>query len=73
MALKHPQLYQCFNAKVIEGLIKCSKGHQLHFAGEDIPYSELESGKALVYKTCQGCPDFDYMGPELLKKDKGWV
>ncbi len=63
------QLYQCLNAKVKTDTILCSKGHDL---GRVKTLNDIKIGKPLELTVCEDCWDFDYMGPPVTKKYRGW-
>uniref|UniRef100_A0A6M3J4I8 Uncharacterized protein n=1 Tax=viral metagenome TaxID=1070528 RepID=A0A6M3J4I8_9ZZZZ len=67
-------LYQCFNCKVIDK-IYCSMGHRLVKYSSDgtINKALLIRGDPLELSVCQGCPDYDEMGPPVKKEDRGWM
>ena len=64
-------LYECFNAKVLGDRIYCAKGHIFSKSGE-VNINRLARGTPLEMSVCQGCPDFDEMGPPVLPEDRGW-
>ena len=72
---KERTLYQCFHARVKGARIRCCKGHTLLKKSEDggTDIERLASGAPLAFRICQGCPDFDCMGPPLLPEDWGWI
>ena len=68
-------LYECSHARVYGDRIRCSKGHPLLARTEDggIAVRRLARGELLAYSVCQGCPDFDCMGPPVPPEEKGWL
>ena len=68
-------LYQCFQARCLLGEeLLCAKGHPLGGkSSETIPYLRLMRGDPLICTVCQKCPDFDDMGEQVTKEDRGWV
>lgn len=68
-------LYQCFHSRVKKDRIRCDKGHILLKKSEDggIDIIRLARGEPLAFRRCQGCPDFDCMGPPLPPEARGWV
>lgn len=68
-------LYQCGNARVEGHRIYCKAGHSLHALSDDgsISIVRLERRDPLVLTVCQGCPDFDDIGPRVNKRQRGWV
>ena len=73
--LKKRTLYECFHARVKGDRIYCQKGHWLLKKSEDgsVGIGRLSGGKQLAFQVCQGCPDFDEMGPPVSSGEKGWV
>ncbi len=67
-------LYQCFNAKVMGGEIRCVAGHTLDSRNQNgnKPIRDLHAGRPLECQVCQECPDYDEMGPPILPEDRGW-
>ena len=68
-------LYECSHARVYGDRIRCGKGHPLLARTEDggIAVRRLARGEPLAYSVCQGCPDFDCMGPPVPPEEKGWL
>jgi len=68
-------LYECFHAKVKGDRIYCAKGYRFLTKSQDgsIGIGRLSSGKQLAFQVCQGCPDFDDMGPPVPAKERGWL
>ncbi|MDD5039441.1 MAG: hypothetical protein PHN78_09040 [Dehalococcoidales bacterium] len=68
-------LYECSHAKVSERRIHCDKGHPLSSKSDDgsLDIKRLARGEPLAYSVCQGCLDFDCMGPPVPPEEKGWV
>ena len=68
-------LYECSHARVYGDRIRCSKEHPLLTRSEDsgIAIRRLARGEPLAYSICQGCPDFDCMGPPVPPQEKGWL
>ena len=62
-------LYQCFNARVKFETIYCFEEHDLR----EINVRQLMRGDPLVLKVCQGCLDYDEMGPPVDKSERGWA
>ena len=72
---KERTLYQCSHARVKGDRIRCRKGHTLLKKSEDggIDILRLARGEPLAFRICQGCPDFDFMGPPLPPEERGWL
>ena len=69
MKVKKKSLYDCFNAKVVDGYISCAKGHDIGM----IKSYRIAIGRPLILNICQGCSDFDEMdGGPVLPQFKGW-
>ena len=68
-------LYECFNARVINSRIRCSKGHSLLAREEDggLDVSRLADGRPLIFRVCKNCSDFDCMGPPVPPEERGWL
>jgi hypothetical protein len=68
-------LYECSHARVCGDRIRCRKGHPLLTRTEDggTAVRRLARGEPLAYGACQGCPDFDCMGPPVPPEEKGWL
>ena len=68
-------LYDCSHARVYGDHIRCSEGHMLltRTEGGSIATRRLARGEPLAYNVCQGCPDFDCMGPPVPPEEKGWL
>ena len=68
-------LYECSHARVKGDRIRCRKGHPLLKKSEDggIEITRLARGAPLAFRICQGCPDFDCMGPPLMPEERGWL
>lgn len=64
-------LYQCLNAKYPkEGTrITCSKGHKLPI---NCSTRAIQRKSPLAPVVCQGCSDYDEMGPPIPKNERGW-
>ena len=66
------QLYQCSCARVRNREVVCSKGHRLLGNNNRINITAIKRGAPLVFKACQNCTDFDYMGEPVKAEDRGW-
>ena len=69
-------LYDCFHARVKGKSIYCEKGHRFceNSSGNGaISIDRLARGNPLILSICQGCPDFDCMGPPVPPEEKGWL
>ena len=68
-------LYECSHARVNGTLIRCNRGHRLLPRTEDgsANIRRLARGDPLEFKVCQGCPDFDSMGPPVPPEERGWT
>lgn len=68
-------LYECFNAKVNNGRIRCAKGFVLSQKSSDggIDTRRLALGERLAFSVCQECTKFDRMGPPLTPEERGWL
>ena len=70
--MKKKSLYQCANAHVTtdgQGVC-CTKGHPF---GKGVNTLRVARGDPLELSVCQGCLDYDEMGPPILKSERGWV
>ena len=63
-------LYDCSNAVVEDGMVKCRRGHELK---APIGLRQVMLGEPLVVNECQRCRDFDPMGPPVDARERGWV
>lgn len=72
---KKRTLYECFHARVNNGRIRCAKGYLLSVKSDDggIDTKRLALGKQLAFSVCQGCTEFDSMGPPLRPEERGWL
>ena len=74
MKEKHRSLWECQNA-IYPGkgklYIYCSKGHKLG-TGYVNPLMAIR-GQRLVFKDCQGCPDFERNGEPIPQEERGWL
>jgi len=68
-------LYECSHARVKGDRIYCRKGHPLLARTDDgnINIIRLAQGEPLAFKVCQGCPDYDCMGPPVPPGERGWL
>ncbi|MBN2238817.1 MAG: hypothetical protein JW712_03505 [Dehalococcoidales bacterium] len=68
-------LYECSHARVKGDRIHCAKGHRFLSKSADgsVGIGRLSSGKSLAFQVCQGCPDFDEIGPPVPAKERGWL
>ena len=68
-------LYDCSRARVKGERIYCDRGHVLSSKSGNggLDVKRLARGDPLVLAVCQGCPDFDSMGPPILEQERGWV
>lgn len=66
-------LYQCYEAKVLMENIYCKKGHKFPDTPEGtMNIRRLQRGEPLQLTVCQDCPDFNYMGDQIQKSERGW-
>jgi hypothetical protein len=66
-------LYQCGNAIVQGRDISCNCGHSLSSKkGGAVELRRLIQGTELEIAICQDCQDYDYLGPNPKKREKGW-
>jgi len=67
-------LYECSHARVSDGRIRCDRGYPLSAKSDNgsLSVSRLARGDRLALEVCQGCPDFDSMGPSVPDEEKGW-
>ena len=69
-------LYQCGHARVEKDCsrIYCSTGHIIGKQGSNtVPFQSLRIGRPLEIGICQGCLDYDELGPPVPKGERGWV
>ncbi len=68
-------LYECSHARVLGDRIYCRVGHVLSAKSGNggLSIRRLARGEPLVLGVCQGCPDFDCMGPPVPQEERGWV
>ena len=66
-------LYQCMNTRCDEEWIYCTKRHSLVKNKEQIGIHNLERGDPLIFRVCQDCLDYDEMGGQMKRKDRGWL
>jgi len=68
-------LYECSRARVKGERIYCDRGHVLSSKSGNggLDVKRLARGDPLVLAVCQGCPDFDSMGPPVPEEEKGWA
>jgi len=68
-------LYDCSRARVKGERIYCDRGHVLSSKSGNggLDVKRLARGDRLVLAVCQGCPDFDSMGPPVPEEERGWV
>lgn len=60
-------LYCCFNARCRYPYIVCDLHNELGL----IYMAEMYAGDELIATICQECPDFDSMGDQVNKEDRG--
>jgi len=55
--------------------IRCDLGHCLDAKSGDgsVSVRRLAWGAGLTYAVCQKCPDFESMGPPVLREERGWL
>jgi len=72
---KKRTLYECAHARVNSDGIHCRKGYPfcLRPGNGHADLSRLARGQRLAFKACQGCPDFDCMGPPVPPEERGWL
>ena len=72
---KKRTLYECSYARVKGDYIYCFKGYPLCLRQGNgyIDISRLARGQRLAFKACQGCPDYDCMGPPVPPEERGWL
>lgn len=68
-------LYECSHARVRGGRIYCDKGYVFSLKSNNggLDVKRLARGDPLALTVCQGCPDFDSMGPPIPEEERGWV
>lgn len=68
-------LYECSHARIQGKRIYCDRGYPLASkTGEgDLDVRMLAEGKALAFKVCQLCSDFDCLGPPVPEDERGWL
>ena len=72
---KKRTLYECAYARVKGDCVYCFKGYSLCLRSNNghLDVSRLARGQRLAFKVCQGCPDFDCMGPPVPPEERGWL
>ena len=72
---KKRTLYECSHARVKGESIYCRKGFALcpQPGNGHLDIMHLARGSRLALKPCQGCPDFECMGPPVLPEERGWL
>jgi len=76
--MQRTSLYQCWKAHGFGDKIYCQAGHLL-IREDDIcpdgtqPLRDLAIGEPLYFKVCDGCPDYDSMGENVPKGERGWL
>ena len=67
-------LYECSHARVWGSRILCYRGRSLGPGRPDygIDAIRLRQGNRLALAACQGCPDFDEIGPPIPAAERGW-
>ncbi len=72
---KKRAVYDCAHARVKGERILCRKDHPFSLKTDDgsIDVKRLARGEPLQLDICQGCADFDSMGPPIPEEDRGWV
>ena len=66
-------LYECFNAKVLDDDIYCTKGHHLGNRQDGtVGVIRLQRGEPLIFTVCQSCSDFERIGEAIPKEERGW-
>ena len=67
-------LYQCSNARVKGDTIYCKACKVLAgIAKGNVNIKRLIRGCTLELTICQGCTDYDEMGPPVPPEERGWV
>lgn len=67
-------LYQCFKARVKADNIYCAAGHRLSSRHNGtMGVKALVRGDPLEVAACQGCGDYDKMGPPIPPEERGWL
>jgi len=68
-------LYECFHARVKSDRIYCDAGFRLSPTSNDggLDIRRLARGEPLAISICQGCHDFDCVGPPLPPEERGWL
>ena len=68
-------LYECSHARVKGKRIYCDRGYLLSAKSGDgsLDIKRLARGDPLALAVCQGCADFDSMGPPVPQEERGWV
>lgn len=72
---KKRTLYECYNARVNGGRIRCDKGYPLSPKSADgsIDARRLALGERLAFGVCQNCGEFDCMGLPVPPDECGWL
>ncbi len=72
---KKRALYDCSHARVKGERILCRKDHPFSLKTDDgsIDVKRLARGEPLQLDICQGCADFDSMGPPVPEEERGWL
>jgi len=73
---KKRTLYECAHARANRDSIYCFKGYSLCIRSDNGYHqdiSQLARGQRLAFKACQGCPDFECMGPPVPPEERGWL
>ncbi len=72
---KKRALYDCSHARVKGERILCRKDHPFSLKTDDgsIDVKRLARGEPLQLDICQGCADFDSMGPPIPEEERGWL
>ena len=67
-------LCECSHARVKGNRIYCEKGYVFSLKSDNggFDVKRLARGDPLVLAVCQGCPDFDSMGPPVPPEERGW-
>lgn len=73
--MKKLTLYECFHARVKGSRIYCAAGLNLSSTSADgnLDIRRLAKGEPLVIGRCQGCLQFERIGPPLPADERGWL
>jgi len=71
---KKKTLYECSHSRVLGKRLFCERGYPLSGKSPagSLDVKRLAQGEPLELDICQGCPDFDRMGPPVPVGERGW-